>query len=106
MATKTVLIDDLDGGTADVTIVLAINGDSYSLDLSHKNADKFHKAIEPFIHAAKEARQARNHQVDEVAEAVNRRAAIRSWAERKGYEISARGKIPQDILDAYQKTIK
>lgn len=104
MATKTFLVDDLDGGTADVTIVFAIEGESYSLDLSNKNADKFRKALAPYIEAAQNIKESRRNQVDQVAEAVERRQAIRAWAEKKGYEISARGKIPQDILDAYNQT--
>lgn len=101
MATRTVLIDDMDGGDADVTIVFAINGDSYSLDLSHKNADKFYKALEPFVNAARGVKEAKRGEVDAETEAVKRRIVIREWARKKGLEVSSRGKIPQDVLEAY-----
>lgn len=104
MATKTYLVDDLDGGEADLTIVFAVEGESYSLDLSNKNVDKFRKALAPYIEAAQKIKESRRSQVDQVAEEVERRQAIREWAERKGYEISTRGKIPQDILEAYNNS--
>jgi hypothetical protein len=106
MATKTILIDDLDGGEAETTIVFAIDGESYSLDLSHPNAEKFHKALAPFVSAATGLKQAHQNEVEAQAAAVDQRAAIRSWAKKKGYEVATRGKIPQEILDAYNKSTR
>lgn len=103
MATKTVLIDDLDGGDADVTIVFAINHESYTLDLSHKNAEKFNKALQPFIEAASGVKQAHQQEVDAEMAAVQQRSAIRAWARKKGYDVNARGKIPQDVIEAYNR---
>jgi hypothetical protein len=104
MSTKTVLIDDMDGGEADVTIAFIVNGDAYSLDLSKKNADKFNKALEPFIEAAQG--QSRARLVDTEVAAFELRSAIREWARKRGLEVSERGRIPQDIVDAYNKTHK
>lgn len=101
MASKTVLIDDIDGGEAQVTIVFAINGESYQLDLSQTNANRFHKALKPFIDAAAGLKEAHRNEVDEVAAAVNKRNQIRAWAKKKGYDVAERGKIPKEVLDAF-----
>ena len=101
MATRTVLVDDMDGGDADVTIGFVINGDSYSIDLSNKNAEKFYAAIEPFVKAAKPHNRISVVQGEIIA--VQQRQAIRDWARKSGYDVAERGRIPQDIVDAYNK---
>lgn len=97
MATKTVLIDDMDGGEADTTIAFAVNGSSYTLDLSKRNADRFWKALEPYIQAAQE----KTKTIKGYTDAIEQRNAVREWARKKGYEIADRGRIPIDIQDAF-----
>jgi len=48
------LTDDLDGSPADETISFALDGKGYEIDLSKANADKFRKALDPYV--AKAAR--------------------------------------------------
>jgi len=100
MATRTVLVDDMDGGDADVTIAFVIEGDSYSIDLSKENADRFYEAVCPYITAAKKNTKISAIQ-GEIA-AVEQRAAIRDWAKKAGYDVSERGRIPIDIVEAYE----
>lgn len=101
MATKTVLIDDIDGGEADVTIAFVINGESYSVDLSHKNEKAFYKAIDPYIQAASSGSKVRLASIEAEKIGVEQRAAIREWAKKNGHMISERGRLPQDVIDAY-----
>ena len=104
VATKTVLVDDMDGGSADVTIALAINGEAYSMDLSNKNAEAFYAAINPWLSIATRNRAGHEATVQSYLAGVEQRAAIREWAIRKGLGISPRGRIPQEITDEYNKT--
>ena len=104
MATQTILIDDIDGSTATQTIIFAINHEPYSLDLNDKNAKKFWEALQPFIDAAKGLKQAHQQEVEAEAAAVTQRQTIRDWARKKGYDVAARGKIPQEVIDAYNST--
>ena len=106
MATKTVLVDDMDGGGADVTIALAINGETYSMDLSNKNAEAFHAALGPWLSIATRNRADRDAAVSNHLVAVQQRAAIREWAIKQGMEVSARGRIPQELADEYNRTHK
>jgi|SRR5579872_482671 len=43
------LIDDIDGGDADETVVFGIDGKNYEIDLSKKNAASLRKALDPYI---------------------------------------------------------
>ncbi len=47
------LIDDLDGGKADVTVVFALEGQSYEIDVSEQNADKMRKDLNEYVGAAR-----------------------------------------------------
>lgn len=61
MATRTeiILIDDLDGKDAHETIVFAVDGVEYEMDLSDKNAEKFRKAVAPYVEVARKVRRQR-----------------------------------------------
>ena len=47
------LTDDLTGDPADETVRFVFDGKPYAIDLSTKNADKFRKALAPFVAAAR-----------------------------------------------------
>lgn len=103
MATKTVLVDDMDGGPADVTIAFTIDGESYSIDLSNKNADRFWVVIGPYIEAAAGSRQERLQLVHHYQAEVEQRKAVREWGRKQGWTVSDRGKIPQDLQEAFDE---
>ena len=105
----TLLTDDLDGGEADRTVEFGLDGVNYTIDLSEKNAGKLRKALDPYLTVATrvgrsggESRAARR-----TAPPVGGRTsrdqnqAIREWANKNGYEVSERGRIPGSIVAAY-----
>jgi Lsr2 len=47
------LIDDIDGGDADETIVFSLDGRSYEIDVSTRNAGRLREALKPFIERAR-----------------------------------------------------
>lgn len=104
MATKTVLVDDMDGGHADVTIAFAINGEGYSMDLSNDNADAFYAALNPWLSIATRNGSARDEVVKEYLAGVEQRAAIREWATKRGIAVSKRGRIPQEVTEEFNRT--
>jgi hypothetical protein len=104
----TTLIDDLDGKKADRTVEFALDGTSYTIDLSEANAGKLRKALDPFIAAGTRVGRGAVRPARTVA-ATRRTAssrdenkAIRDWAVENGYQISERGRIPQNVSDAYR----
>jgi hypothetical protein len=106
-------VDDLDGSEASGTVEFALEGRRYEIDLSDKNADKLRSALAPFIDAARKAgssggsrgrpRQAsRQEDARPARSSREETAAIRQWAREHGHKISDRGRIPKNIIEAYQ----
>ncbi len=109
----TVLTDDLDGGKADRTVEFGLDGFNYTIDLSEANVGKLRKALEPFLAAATrvgrggvEARRSGGGRRNQAAPARSDRdqnKAIREWAAKNGYEVSERGRIPANVVEAYHQ---
>lgn len=99
----TLLTDDIDGGEATETIAFALDGTSYEIDLSHKNADKLRKAIKPFVDAARKVRGSRRTRRSSDVSGQLDTKVIREWAAASGVKVSSRGRIPADVIKQYQK---
>jgi hypothetical protein len=108
--TFTKLIDDLDGGEAQETVKFGLDGLSYEIDLSAKNANKLRTALAPYLEVSTRVtgrsslppRPSRGRGAGVGVERDQNRA-IRSWAIRKGYPVAPRGRIKQEIVDLYQR---
>jgi hypothetical protein len=55
------LIDDIDGGEADETVSFALDGRSYEIELSKKNASVLRKLLEPYMENGRAAGRALGH---------------------------------------------
>jgi hypothetical protein len=102
------LVDDLDGGDADETVKFALDGVQYEIDLSAANAEKLREVFAPYVaHGSKVGRggvvvggRAARGRGGATADREQNKA-IREWAKKAGKDISARGRIPQEIVDEY-----
>jgi hypothetical protein len=104
----TLLTDDIDGSKADRTVEFSIDGVSYTIDLSDKNAGKLRKALDPYLAAASRIGRSSTQRIvgRNPAPAPSRanrdqNQAIRDWANKNGYEVSERGRIPSSIVEAF-----
>lgn len=104
------LVDDLDGVEADESIEFSVDGHAYEIDLSAANGAKLRDALEPYISAA---RRGGSRRVPAAAVTVGsgrasadreHNQAIREWATTAGLKISERGRIPSNVLEAYQQS--
>jgi len=104
MATRieVALEDDLDGGPADETLLFAIGGTEYEIDLSEKNAKAFRKGLAPFTRHARKAGPGQRHRPARTSAARERSADIRAWAKVNGIPVSDRGRIPASVARQYQ----
>jgi hypothetical protein len=108
--TITKLIDDLDGGEAHETVKFGLDGHSYEIDLSTKNANKLRNSLAPYLEngtrvgraTASIGRGAGRARAGVVGEREQNKA-IRAWAQRKGIAVAPRGRIKQDIVDQYHR---
>jgi hypothetical protein len=97
------LIDDFDGsGAADETVEFGLDGVTYQIDLSSKNATKLRGDLKKWVEAGRRVSGRRRGRSGRRA-AIDREqsAAIREWARRNGHNVSMRGRIPADIIDAF-----
>src|SRR5689334_7998544 len=88
--TQILLTDDLDGA-------------SFEIDLSKKNADKLTRAIGPYIEAGRRVRSASGRSGRTAARASGPRPAdVRAWAKDQGMEVSDRGRVPAELIVRFQ----
>lgn len=102
------LVDDFDGeGPADETVEFSIDGVSYEIDLSVKNAQKLRNEFKPWVDAGRRVGGRRRGRPAGGAgrgrPGIDREqsAAIREWARRNGHKVSTRGRIPADVIEAF-----
>lgn|SRR5690625_666581 len=99
------LIDDFDGeGAADETVEFGLDGVTYEIDLSSKNATKLRTELKKWADAGRRVggrRRGRSGAGRRGTIDREQSAAIREWARRNGHNVSTRGRIPADIIDAF-----
>jgi hypothetical protein len=101
MSTKilTTLQDDIDGSDATETVRFALDGVEWEIDLSERNANRLRNSLSDFIaHGRKEGGTRRKP----TSSSQTDTKAIRKWAEATGVEISARGRIPTEVVERYR----
>ena len=87
------------------TITFAFDGKEYTIDLSDENAEKFREVMAPYVEnghrvsSSGKAKPARRAAAKSSSSGDTK--AIREWARSNGYEVSDRGRLPSDIMDAY-----
>lgn len=100
------LVDDLTGYVIESgngrTVQFAFDGNSYEIDLTDDNADKFRDAISDYVAAARKVGTRSNRaSASRGRTNADDLAKIREWAAKNGYEVAARGRISQQVRDAY-----
>ncbi|MFC4535401.1 histone-like nucleoid-structuring protein Lsr2 [Sphaerisporangium dianthi] len=99
------LIDDLDGSTAEETVAFAIDGTSYEIDLSGENVKKLREVLTPFVSSARrgESAPARGRKRGgSQPSARDKSAEIRAWAKGQGLNVSERGRIASHVVQQYE----
>lgn len=96
------LVDDIDGSEATTTITFSVAGIDYTIDLNDKNVAKFEKAVTPFVEHAQRI-GGRRQRGAIVTKLPSNAKTVRAWAQANGYAIPDRGRIPGEILAAYEE---
>ncbi|MEU9975072.1 Lsr2 family protein [Streptomyces sp. NPDC051014] len=106
MAQKVIhtLVDDIDGSEASQTVLFALDGKSYEIDLNDPHAEELREALAPYLGAARKTGGGRAvvRRIGTTKPAEDS-GAIRVWARENGYEVSDRGRVPATIREAYEK---
>lgn len=96
-----ILVDDLDGSPGERTLTFTWEGTGYEIELSRKNAQAFEKMMKPYVDAARRVRGSRGRRGSGGRSGKRDLAAIREWASKNGYDVSARGRVAGSIIEAY-----
>ncbi|MGW0920402.1 histone-like nucleoid-structuring protein Lsr2 [Streptomyces sp. NPDC002755] len=106
MAQKTVvtLTDDIDGSEATQTVLFALDGKSYEIDLNDKHAAKLRDALARYVGNGRKVGGARRavRRLGSEKPAVDS-GSIREWARQNGYDVNDRGRVPASVREAYEK---
>lgn len=106
------LVDDVDGSVADSTVEFGLDGVNYTIDLSEQNASKLRDSLAAYVSSARRLggrkRAPAKGKAGQPSSAPTqadreRNQAIREWAREQGMQVSDRGRIPADIVEAYEK---
>jgi hypothetical protein len=100
---KIILVDDLDGGSADETVRFGLDGVGYEIDLSSGNAAELRSAVERFVGHARKTSGGRPTRTKISSGRNQDSAQIRQWARDNGYAVNSRGRIQAEIQEAYHK---
>jgi hypothetical protein len=96
------LTDDIDGSPADTTVSFTIDGISREIDLSASHAQEFRGAMQRFIAAARRT-AGPSRQAGRATDSGASPAAIRHWAITKGIKVSARGRLPDELIATFRQ---
>ena len=104
------LVDDLDGGDATETVSFALDGTSFEIDLSKKNATAFRKLFDRYVKAGRRSSPAGGRRRKAAASTNGSKpkrefdiAQLREWAGANDVTVPARGRIPQAVVDQYKQ---
>lgn len=106
---QVLLVDDIDGGTADETVTFGLDGVTYEIDLTSDNAAKLRDAFAEWVgHARKVSGRASSRSTGRSSSSSSSRSArsneaqeIREWAKANGHQVSERGRISAEVKKAY-----
>ena len=105
MAEIKTLVDDLDKITPATPVTFYVRDQAYMIDLGDENADRLEKIVADYEEAlsefTKKARRLGRVSTGSSSGTKGETAAIRAWAKENGFEVSTRGRISQEIQDAY-----
>ena len=96
------LVDDVDGSPAEESVNFALDGVNYVIDLSAENASKLRDALSLWVdHARRTGGRRTRGRRPTGGPTANE---VRQWAKSQGYEVSKRGRVSNEIREAYQRT--
>ncbi|MCZ2818950.1 Lsr2 family protein [Modestobacter sp. VKM Ac-2977] len=109
---QVILSDDLDDSiSADETVTFALDGTTYEIDLSDKNAAEMRDVLGKYVTAARKvssrgtrASGAGRSRATGGGGRMDREqaGAIRDWARSNGHQVSDRGRIPASVVEAFE----
>lgn len=110
MAQKVIvqLVDDLDGSQSDDVspVTFGLDGATYEIDLTSKNASSLREQLADYIASARRAggriKRGTVNQASSNPMSREQSQAIRGWARKNGYKVSDRGRLADSLIKAFE----
>lgn len=97
------LIDDVTGEPAQETVGFGLDGVVYEIDLTTASAAELRSSLNPWVSAGRRVGGTRKSASGIAPGRRAELAKIRDWARSNGYQVSDRGRVAADIVDAYDE---
>jgi hypothetical protein len=100
---QVLLVDDVDGGEAIESVTFGLDGVTYEIDLSDKNAGKLRDGLATWVANGRRVggRSKSGARRSVASSGGDDTAAIRAWAKKNGHKVSERGRISAAVRSAY-----
>ena len=101
---QVLLVDDIDGGTADETVTFGLDGVTYEIDLTAGHASELRDAFAQWVGNARKvggSKSAKSSSARGRRSSSSDAQAIREWAKEHGHHVSERGRISAEVKAAY-----
>ena len=90
-------------GPADTTVTFSLDKTGYEIDLSNDNAAELRETLARYVNAARRSPGARRRAAaDKASYSGYDPAAVRAWANGRGIEVNARGRIKADVVEQFR----
>jgi hypothetical protein len=107
--TRVILVDDIEGNEitdgSGETLQFGLDGVTYEIDLTDRNASKLRDALSFYIaHARRTGGRRQTGRGNSTGSGGSNRSdlqKIREWAKENGYKVSDRGRISKEVQEAY-----
>lgn len=94
--TQIIITDDLDGSEGASTVRFGFEDQHYEIDLTEEHRNELAELLATYIDKARPSKpQKPQKQRTDTTK-------IRAWAQENGYNISARGRLTNDVIEAYR----
>lgn len=108
MATISTIADDFDGSTPAETVTFFVSGKEYAIDLNEEHRAQlqevladFEGKMDSYVAKARAVSKPGAGKTSQAGPSYDAKA-VRAWAADNGYEVGDRGRIPLEILTAYE----
>jgi hypothetical protein len=103
------MVDDIDGGVAHQTVPFGLDGIQYEIDLSDDNAVSLRDEFARYIAASRRTGGRKVRVAAGISPTVTpadreRSRQIRAWAIENGWSVSERGRIPSEVIAAFEES--
>ena len=97
VTTTVEITDDIDGSPNAKTVKFGLDDKQYTIDLGEAHEASLREFLALFVGHAKPATKTTRKSPRSTSRSID----IRDWARAQGMPVSERGRIAQDIIDAY-----